>query len=169
MPRTRIVLILYAIPLWVSLALLVLPPIWARLLLAGFSVVLVVANLDTLARIRAVTQATGSTALLVNEIVSTVAVVALISVPWALGGLRPSRQDLSWAIVLSLAAGFLSTCALVMSAFDSAHGGRAGESTPRGPSASEDPMVTAGQARRHVPPSAEAGAAHDDGSHESGA
>lgn len=112
-----------------SLALLVLPPAWGRLLVA-LSVVLLAANADTLARIRAVTRATGSAALLVNEIVSTVAVLALISLPWMLGGLRPTRQDPTWAVVLSLAAGFLSTCALVMSAFDIVHTDERNRSPP---------------------------------------
>jgi hypothetical protein len=62
--------------------------------------------------------ATGSTALLVNEVVTSVMVVVLIVTPWALGGLHPTREDLTWAILLSFAAGFLSISATVMSAFD---------------------------------------------------
>ena len=45
-------------------------------------------------------------------------VVVLIVTPWALGGLHPTREDLTWAILLSFAAGFLSISATVMSAFD---------------------------------------------------
>ena len=44
---TRIVLVLYAIPLGLSLTLVVLEPIWTRLLFALLSLVLVAANLDT--------------------------------------------------------------------------------------------------------------------------
>jgi hypothetical protein len=65
-----------------------------------------------------VKKATGSTALLVNEALGTVMVVVLIVTPWALGGLHPTREDLTWAILLSFAAGFLSISATVMSAFD---------------------------------------------------
>jgi hypothetical protein len=38
--------------------------------------------------------------------------------PWALGGLHPTRKDLTWAILLSFAAGFLSIFETVMSVFD---------------------------------------------------
>jgi hypothetical protein len=45
-------------------------------------------------------------------------VVVLIVTPWARGGLHPTREDLTWAILLAFAAGFLSISATVMSAFD---------------------------------------------------
>lgn len=134
---TRIVLILYAIPLWLSLTMIMLAPVWARLLLVVLSLVLVAANVDTVARIRAVTRATRSIALLINEVVSTIAVLALIVIPWALGGMRPNREELIWAVVLSLASGFLSTCALVMSAFDIAHT-QASDAPTREPARSSD-------------------------------
>jgi hypothetical protein len=53
-------------------------------------------------------------------VLGTIAVVALVVVPWALGGLHPSREDLTWAILLSLASGFLSVSALVLSILDTA-------------------------------------------------
>jgi hypothetical protein len=59
---TRIVLVLYTIPLGLSLALVVLEPIWARVLFALLSLTLVAANIDTAVRIRAVARATGSAA-----------------------------------------------------------------------------------------------------------
>ncbi len=40
-------------------------------------------------------------------------VVVLIVLPWALGGLHPTREDLTWAILLAFAAGFLSIAATV--------------------------------------------------------
>ena len=57
---TRIVLVLYAIPLGLSLTLVVLEPIWTRLLFVLLSLVLVAANLDTAARIRAFVKVAGS-------------------------------------------------------------------------------------------------------------
>jgi hypothetical protein len=78
---------------------------------------LIAANVDTAIRIRAVSRVTRSTALLVNEIVGTrgrrdrgPAVD-----PWRL---HPTREDLTWAILLSFGAAFLSLCALVLSVFD---------------------------------------------------
>jgi hypothetical protein len=54
----------------------------------------------------------------VNEVVTTVLAVLVVVVPWVLGVLRPTRGDLTWAIILSFAAGFLSIGATVKSAFD---------------------------------------------------
>src|SRR5215218_2116393 len=82
------------------------------------SLLLLAANLDTAARIRAVTSVTGSTALLVNELVGTATVVAIVALPWVLGGLHPTREDLAWAILLAFAAGFASISALVLFVLD---------------------------------------------------
>jgi hypothetical protein len=117
---TRITLIAFAISLGLSLALVTLEIIWARTLFAGLSLILVAANVDSALRVRGVAKATGSTVLLVNEVVTTVLAVLLVVTPWALGGLHPTREDLTWAILLSFAAGFLSISAIVMSAFDMA-------------------------------------------------
>jgi zinc transporter ZupT len=82
------------------------------------SLILLAANLDTAIRMRAVSRVTRSTALLVNEVVGTGAVLVIVVLPWILGGLHPSREDLTWAILLSFASAFLSVCALMVSAFD---------------------------------------------------
>ena len=115
---TRITLIVFAIPLGLSLTLVAMDLIWARVLFALLSLILIAANVDSVVRIRGVAKATGSVALLVNEVVTSVLALVLIVLPWALGGIRPAREDLVWAIVLSFAAGFLSIGATVMSAFD---------------------------------------------------
>jgi hypothetical protein len=114
---TRIVLVLYALPLGLSLSLVALEPVWSRVLFALLSLLLA-ANLDTAARVRAVARVTGSTALLVNELVGTAAVLVIIALPWVLGGLHPTREDLAWAILLAFAAGFASISALVLFALD---------------------------------------------------
>jgi hypothetical protein len=115
---TRIVLVLYALPLGLSLSLVALQPIWSRVLFALLSLMLLAANLDTAARIRAVTRVTGSTALLVNELVGSAAVLVIVALPWVLGGLHPTREDLAWAILLAFAAGFASISALVLFVLD---------------------------------------------------
>ena len=117
---TRIVLVLYAIPLGLSLTLVALEPIWTRVLFAVLSLILIAANLDTAVRMRAVAKAVPSTALLLNEVLGTVGVVALVVTPWILGGLHPTREDLTWAILLAFATGFISIIALVLSVFDTA-------------------------------------------------
>ena len=115
---TRITLIVFAIPLSLSLSLVALDIVWSRILFVLLSVTLIAANVDTLLRIGAATRATGSRLFLVNEIFATALTILLIVLPWVLGGLRPTRADLTWAILLSFAAGFLSICATVMSVFD---------------------------------------------------
>ena len=115
---TRIVLVLYALPLGLSLSLVALQPVWSQVLFALLSLMLVAANVDTAARIRAVSRVTGSTALLVNELAGTLAVLVIVALPWALGGLHPTREDLAWAILLSFAAGFASIAAMVLFVLD---------------------------------------------------
>ena len=66
---TRIVLVLFAMSLLLSLTLVVLEPVLNTLLFALLSLTLVAASIDTAVRIRAVTRVTRSTALLANEIV----------------------------------------------------------------------------------------------------
>jgi hypothetical protein len=115
---TRITLIAFAIPLSLSLSLVALDIVWSRILFVLLSLTLIAANVDTLIRIGAATRATGSRPFLANEIFATALTILLIVLPWVLGGLRPTREDLTWAILLSFAAGFLSICTTVMSVFD---------------------------------------------------
>ena len=115
---TRIVLILFAIPLGVSLTLVVLDPAWSTALFALLSLALIAANVDTAVRMAAVRKATGSSTLLANEVVGSIAVLVIVLVPWILGGIDPSREDLTWAILVAFAAAFLSLFTLVMSVFD---------------------------------------------------
>ena len=115
---TRIVLILYALPLILSLTLVALDLGWNRVFFALFSVMLLAANVDAVLRVRAVVKATGWTLMLVTEIAGSAAVLTLVVLPWALGGLHPSREDLTLAILLSFATGFLSVSTIVLSVFE---------------------------------------------------
>lgn len=115
---TRIVLVLLTIPVALSLTLVAMDPVWSRVLFVLLSITLVAANVDTAARIRAVAKATGSRVLLLNEVAGSLAVVGIVAIPWALGGLHPDREELAWPILLSFATGFLSIYTVVMSVFD---------------------------------------------------
>jgi hypothetical protein len=114
---TRSTLIFFAFPLGLSLALVALEPLWARVLFVPLSLLLLVANVDSVIRIRGLKKVTGSTALLVNEVVTSAMAVAIVIIPWVLGGLQPTREDLTWAILLAFLTGFLIIGAIVMSAF----------------------------------------------------
>jgi hypothetical protein len=117
---TRIVLLLYALPLSLSLTLVVLGLNWNRVLFAVLSLLLLAANVDSVVRIRGVARVTGSKVLLANELLGTAAVLALVALPWILGGFHPTREDLTWAILLSFASAFVSVGALVLAVFDTA-------------------------------------------------
>jgi hypothetical protein len=115
---TRITLIVLSIPLGLSLSLVVMDAVWTRLLFAVLSLTLIAANVDSAVRVRGVRHATGSRALLANEVVATALTVTLVALPWILGGIHPTRRDFAWSILLAFAAGLLSIGAIVMSAFD---------------------------------------------------
>jgi hypothetical protein len=115
---TRIVVGLFAIPLVCSLTLVVLEPAWSAVLFAELSVLLVAANVDTAIRIESVRKATGSTILLVNEILGTIGVALIVVLPWALGGIDPGREELTWAILVSFGTAFLSLVTLLIAVFD---------------------------------------------------
>ncbi len=115
---TRIVLILYAITIGLAISLVALELVWSRWLFLLLSVTLVAANVDSARRVMPVARVSRSSALLLNELLGSVAVVFIVTVPWILGGFHPTREDLTWAILLAFASGFLSISAAVLSAFD---------------------------------------------------
>jgi hypothetical protein len=123
----RITLIVFAIPIFLSVALVALEPVYATVLFAVLSVPLLAANVDSAVRARGTAKVTGSTTLLVMEGVMTVMTLALLITPWVLGGLHPSREDLTWAVLLAFAVGFVSISVTVMSAFDDARAGSAAQ------------------------------------------
>jgi hypothetical protein len=114
---TRITLIVFSIPLALSLALVAVQLFWARILFVLLSLLLLVANVDTAVRVRGLAKVRGATAFVINEVITSLIAVMIVATPWILGGLRPTREDLTLAILLAFAAGFLSIGATVMSAF----------------------------------------------------
>ena len=115
---TKIVLVLYSIPIGLSLTLVALELVWSRVFFVLLSLVLIAANVDSAARVRRVTRVMGSKALLVNEVIGSALVLLLVLLPWILGGFHPTTEDFTWAILLAFASGFLSISALVLSTFD---------------------------------------------------
>lgn len=123
---TRIVLILYAIPLGLSLTILAFPEAWTLALFVALSIGLIAANVATFGEVRYAVAATGSRMLLWNEWVGTVGVALLVAVPFLGGGLHPESTDFVPAILLGLGLGFASTCVLVLTLFDVARMDRSG-------------------------------------------
>ena len=115
---TRIVLILYSIPLVLSLTLVALPILWSRLLFLMLIVGLVASNITTALGVRPVMRVTGNRTLFINELVGTAGVALMVILPLASGGFSPSRDDLVPPVLISLGIAFLSTCVLVLTLFD---------------------------------------------------
>jgi hypothetical protein len=116
---TRIVMVLFAMVLLLSLALVAFDLSWCRVLFVVMSVILVATNIETAVRFRSVRLA-GTRTMLFNEIAGSVGVLAVVVLPWALGGLRPSREDLTLATLIALGTALLSVGAIALSAFDTA-------------------------------------------------
>lgn len=114
---TRIVLLLFAMALLLSLTLAAFDLSWSRVLFLVLSVLLVAANVDTAVRVPA-TRVTGTSTLLLNEVAGSVGVAAIVVLPLIRGGLRPSREDLTLATLIALATAFVSVGAIALSAFD---------------------------------------------------
>ena len=115
---TQIVLVLLAFPVLLSVSLVALDPPWSRGLFVVLSLVLIAANIDSARRIRPIARAAGMLALSINEALGTVGVVILVALPWLLGGLNPTREDLTWSILIAFLIGFLSFSSIVLTAFD---------------------------------------------------
>ena len=114
----QVVIILSAISIGLSLTLVALEPIWNRLLFAALSILLIVATVERVRRVRQLARTMAVPILVWSEVIATASAVLVIAVPWILGGVDPSREDLTWAILLAFASGIFSIWAMVMIAFD---------------------------------------------------
>src|SRR5918996_3866190 len=79
---TRIVLIVFAIPLLLSMTLVVMEPVWSHILFALLSLLLIAANVDSLRLVWGV-RGTSLT-LLINELAGTATVPFIVALPWIL-------------------------------------------------------------------------------------
>jgi enamine deaminase RidA (YjgF/YER057c/UK114 family) len=141
---TRIVMLLFALALFLSLALAALDLSWARALYVVLTLLVVVANVETALRVRSVRLPGQPRTLLLNEIVGTIGVVLIAVLPWVLGGWRPGREELTLAALLALGTAFVSVGAMALSAFDVARldaGTGAGSDTRAGDNAAGGGVV----------------------------
>ena len=111
-----------ALPLFVSLALVAIEPLIGAIVFIVFSGILVVCTIAAARRIMAAGASGSSRSLVVNQWFSAVCVLAIIVMPWILGGWVPAAEAFVPSMMLSLAAGFSSTAALVMAQFDATMG-----------------------------------------------
>jgi hypothetical protein len=82
--------------------------------------------------------------LVANELMGSVAVALLVLLPWALGGIDPTREDLTWAILLSFGAAVASVFVLVLSPSTSPV--EAIQAAPRSPRRHADASLAGGAA-----------------------
>lgn len=113
---TGSIIVLYGMTLVLSLALVVLPASWVSVMYLGFSLVLLWSVVRTNSAIRRLYRALDIR--LMSPLVMWSAAVVIVSVPWVLGGVAPSRSHLALAIGLIGLFAFTSSASLVLSAFD---------------------------------------------------
>jgi len=118
----RWIFIAFAMPLFVSLALVSMLPVVGAIVFIVFSLILVVSSLDTTRRILKKGDSGLSRGLLINHWFCTVAVGAIVILPWIMGGWPPHPEAYIPSMLLSLIVGFTSTVSLVMAQFDATMG-----------------------------------------------
>jgi hypothetical protein len=124
----------YALPLFVALALAALDPLWGTLAFILLGIMLLVMSVDTGRRIVMKGGSGASKAVVVNEWVTSAAVLTALVLPWVLGGWVPEPSAFVPSLLLVLGAGFASTAALVMGEFDATLGiTGANDHSPAGP------------------------------------
>ena len=115
---TTITFLAYSLPLGVSLTLIALPFFWSQLVYWALVAGLIAVNVTTVSSVRAVQKEIGLSLLTMVEVVGTLAILAMIVLPFATGGLSQGQEDLVPGLLISLGIAFLGTCALVLSLFD---------------------------------------------------
>lgn len=115
---TRWVLVAYGLPLIAAPALVGAGPVWGSVAFLGLAAALVVATVDTSRRLVRRGATRRSLPLTVNEVLTSLAVVAVVVLPWVLGGWVPSARDFVPSLLLALAVGFTSTATVILSIFD---------------------------------------------------
>jgi hypothetical protein len=119
---TRWVFTAYSIPLLVPLVLAAMAPVWGAIVFAALGTLLALFTIQTGRRIVAGGRSGMSRALIINEWLTSAALLAAMILPWALGGWVPQPAEFVPSLLLILASGFASTAALVMAQFDSTRG-----------------------------------------------
>jgi hypothetical protein len=113
---TRTVIVLYGMTMSVSLGLVVFEPSWAAALYLCVSIILLWAVAQTSLAITRLHQALELR--VIPQIPMWLAAAASVAVPWILGGISPSRDQLTVAILLLGVFAFASSASLVLSTFD---------------------------------------------------
>ncbi len=114
----RWVFVAYSIPLLLPLVLVFADPIWGAMTFVALSAMLLAATVGTVRRIVTRGGAGSSFPLILNEWITTFAVLLAFALPWLIAGWIPSPSAYIPSLVIMITASFASTAALVMSEFD---------------------------------------------------
>ena len=115
----RWVFVVYALPLFLPLALAAFEPVWGTALFIVLGLALLLSTVDTGRRILKNRGMGVSASLVVNQWLCTAGVVVLIALPWIIGGWSPPAVAFIPSTLIAIAIGFTSTAALIMTQFDS--------------------------------------------------
>lgn len=115
----RWVFIAYSIPLLLPLVLVFAEPIWGALTFVVLTTMLLASTVGTFRLILTQGGAGSSVPLILNEWITTVAVLGAFILPWLIAGWAPSPSAFIPSLVIMIAASFASTAVLVISEFDS--------------------------------------------------
>jgi len=114
----RWVFLVYTLPLFLPLVLAAFEPIWGTATFIAMSAILLLSTIDTGRRILKNGGMGVSSALAVNQWVSTAGVVVLVTLPWIIGGWLPPATAFIPSTLIAIVIGFTSTAALIMTQFD---------------------------------------------------
>lgn len=115
----RWVFVAYSLPLLLPLVLVFAEPIWGALTFLALIAMLLAATVGTVRQVLTRGGAGSSMPLILNEWITTVAVLIAFVLPWLIGGWPPEPPAYIPSLVIAIAASFASTAALVISEFDS--------------------------------------------------
>ena len=115
----RWVFVAYSIPLLLPLVLVFADPIWGAVTFVALNTMLLASTVGTVRRIVTRGGAGSSFPLILNEWITTFAVLLAFVLPWLIAGWIPTPSAYLPSLVIMITASFASTAALVLSEFDS--------------------------------------------------
>lgn len=119
---SKLILLLFSLALAISVGLVVLTDPWMRFLFIGVGIYLLVAAIRFALQYWKLKTLFGRRFPSLGYLVSVgLWFVAILGLPWFLGGWTPGREHYGWSLLLSGLLGFMQTGALLLESFDISH------------------------------------------------
>lgn len=116
---SKLTMALFSAALVVTLSLVSLDLVWARVVFVAASIAVVVTLISFSRHAVAMARVVGRRAWSLPYGVGLWATATVVlAAPWLLGGLHPSREDLTVGVLLILLSGLVSTFSILLSIFD---------------------------------------------------